>query len=65
MITIGSMGSAPHIVKYTVTGGVLPFYILSQPYSPNGNSHLDHNASIVADFLKVVPFGVSRLAQKI
>jgi hypothetical protein len=45
-------------VKYTVTGGVYPFsFILREPYSPNGNSHLNHNASIDADFLKEVPFG--------
>jgi hypothetical protein len=42
----------------------LSFYS-SGPYSPNGNSHLDHNASIDADFLKVVSFGVSRFAKKI
>jgi hypothetical protein len=52
-------------VKYTVTGGVYLFFILPDPYSPNGNSHLDHNASIDADFLKEVPFGVSRFAKKI
>jgi hypothetical protein len=28
-----------------------------EPYSPNGNSHLYHYASIDADFLKVLPFG--------
>jgi hypothetical protein len=57
MITIGLVGSAPIYVKYTVTGGVYLFFILREPYSPNGNSHLDHNASIDADFLKEVPFG--------
>jgi hypothetical protein len=66
MITIGSVGSAPIYVKYTVTGGVYLFlFILPDLYSPNGNSHLDHNASIDADFLRVVPFGVSRFAKKI
>jgi hypothetical protein len=35
----------------------LPFFILRHAYSPNGNSQLDHNASIDADFLKEVPFG--------
>jgi hypothetical protein len=66
MITIGSVGSAPHTyVKYTVTKGVYLFFILRQAYSPNGNSHLYHNASIDADFLKEVPFGVSRFAKKI
>jgi hypothetical protein len=44
-------------VKYTVTPGVYPFFILPEPYSPNGNSQVDHNASIDADFLKEVPFG--------
>jgi hypothetical protein len=57
MITIGSVGLLPIYVKYTVTGGVYFFFILPDPYSPNGNSHLDHNASIDADFLKEVPFG--------
>jgi hypothetical protein len=52
-------------VKYTVTGGVYIFYFYSSgTYSPNGNSQLDHNASIDADFLKEVPFGVSRFAKK-
>jgi hypothetical protein len=45
-------------VKYTVTGDVyLFFFILPDLYSPNGNSHLDQNASVDADFLRVVPFG--------
>jgi hypothetical protein len=52
-------------VKYTVTGGVYVIFILREPYSPNGKRHLDHNASIDADFLKEVPFGVSRFAKKI
>jgi hypothetical protein len=33
------------------------FFILPDPCSPKGNSHLDHNTSIDADFLKEVPFG--------
>jgi hypothetical protein len=58
MITIGSVGSAPHIREIYSYRRCLPFFfILPDPYSPNGNSHLDHNASIDADFLKVVPFG--------
>jgi hypothetical protein len=66
MITIGSVGSAPHIREIYSYRRCLPFFfILREPYSPNGNSHLDHNASIDADFLKKVPFGVSRLAKKI
>jgi hypothetical protein len=51
-------------VKYTVTGGV-QLFILPEPYSPNGTSHLDHNASIDADFLKEVPSGVLRFGKKI
>jgi hypothetical protein len=59
MITIGSVGSAPHmreIYSYP-RNACLPFFILPDPYSPNRNSHLDYNASIDADFLKEVPFG--------
>jgi hypothetical protein len=55
-------------VKYTVTGGVyLLFLFLGKPelYSPNGNSRLDRNASIDADFLKEVRFGVSMFAKKV
>jgi hypothetical protein len=37
----------------------------SGPLQPERNSHLDHSASIDADFLKEVPFGVSRFAKKI
>jgi hypothetical protein len=40
------------------------FLILRHAYRPNGNSQLDHNASIDADFLKEVPFGVSIFAKK-
>jgi hypothetical protein len=57
LITIDSVGSAPHMVKYTVNRGVYLLFILPEPYSPNWNSHLDHNASIDADFLNEVPFG--------
>jgi hypothetical protein len=57
MITIGSVGSAPHMREIYSYPRCLPFFILPEPYSPNGNSHLDHNASIDADFLKEVPFG--------
>jgi hypothetical protein len=57
MITIGSVGSAPHIPEIYSYRRCLPsFFILRQAYSPNGNSHLDHNASIDADFLMEVPF---------
>jgi hypothetical protein len=58
MITIGSVGSAPHIHVYL-------FFILPEPYSPNGNSRLDHNAAIDADFLKLVPFGGVEIGKKI
>jgi hypothetical protein len=59
MITIGSVGSAPINVKYTVTGGVYLFFLFysSGPLEPNDNSHPDHYASIDADFHKVVSFG--------
>jgi hypothetical protein len=57
MITIGSVGSAPHIRESYSYQKCLPFFILRHAYSPNGNSHLDQNASIDADFLRVVPFG--------
>jgi hypothetical protein len=40
------------------------FFILPDPYSANGNSHLDHNASIDADFLKEVPFGGIKISEK-
>jgi hypothetical protein len=40
------------------------FFILPDPYSPNGNSHLDHNASIDADFLKKVHFGGVEIYKK-
>jgi hypothetical protein len=57
MITIGSVGSAPHIREIYSYQKSSPFLILRHVYSPNENSHLDHNASIDADFLKEVPFG--------
>jgi hypothetical protein len=52
-------------MKYTVTGDVYVYFILLEPYSPNGRRHLDHDASIDADFLKEMPLGVSRFAKKI
>jgi hypothetical protein len=58
VITIGSVGSAPHIREISSYQKCLPFFlILRHAYSPNGNSQLDHNASMDADFLKEVPFG--------
>jgi hypothetical protein len=60
-----SVGSAPHIREIYSYRRSLPFlFILRQAYSPNGNSHLDQNASIDADFLQEVPFGVSIFAKK-
>jgi hypothetical protein len=67
MITIGSVGSAPHIreIYSYPRNACLPFFfILPDPYSPNGNSHLDHNASIDADFLKEVPFWGVEICKK-
>jgi hypothetical protein len=59
MIKIGSVGSVPHIREIYSYQKCLPFsfFILRHAYSPNGNSQLDHNASIDADFLKEVLFG--------
>jgi hypothetical protein len=57
MITIGLVGSAPHILKN--------IFILPELHSPNGNSHLSRNASIDADFLKEVPLRVSKFAKAI
>jgi hypothetical protein len=62
MITIGLVGSAPHtreIYSYP-RNACLPFFILPDFNSPNGNSHLENNVSIDADFLKEVPFGMSK-----
>jgi hypothetical protein len=51
-----SGGLLPIYLKYTVTAGVCLFLlILREPYSLNGKRHLDHNASIDADFLKETP----------
>jgi hypothetical protein len=52
-------GSAPHIREiYSYQKSVYLFiFILRHAYSPNGNSQLDHNASIDSDFLKEVSFG--------
>jgi hypothetical protein len=57
MITVSSVGSAPHIREIYSYQKCSPFFILPDLYSPNGNSHLDQNASIDADSLRVVPFG--------
>jgi hypothetical protein len=66
MITIGLMGSAPHVREIYSYRRCLPFsLILPKPYSPNGNSHLDYNASIDADFLKEMPLGVLTFDKKI
>jgi hypothetical protein len=65
MIPIGSVRSAPHIREIYSYQQCLPFFILRQAYSPNGNSQLDHNASIDADFLKEVPFGGLNICKEI
>jgi hypothetical protein len=54
IITIGSVGSAPHIREIYSYQKCLPFF--RHAYSPNGNSQQDHTASIDAYFLKEVPF---------
>jgi hypothetical protein len=52
------MGFAPHIRETYTCRRYLPFlFLVRQPYSLNGNSHLDRNASIDVDLVKVVPFG--------
>jgi hypothetical protein len=59
ILTIGSVKSAPHmseIYSYPRCLTSLPFFILPT-YNPIGDNHLDHNASIDADFLKKVSFG--------
>jgi hypothetical protein len=53
MITIGLVGSAPHMREIYSYPRCLPFFLFFR----NGKSHLDPNASIDADFLKDVPFG--------
>jgi hypothetical protein len=61
-----SVGSARHLREIYSYRRFLPYiFILPEPYSPKGNSHLEHNASIDADFPKEVPFGVSRFTKKI
>jgi hypothetical protein len=58
IITIGSVGSSPHIGEIYGYEECLPFFfILRQAYRPNKNTNLDHITSIDADFLKEVPFG--------
>jgi hypothetical protein len=65
MITIGSVGLLPICVKYSYPrNACLPFYYSSRSYSPNGNSHLDHNASIDADFRKEMPFWGVKISKK-
>jgi hypothetical protein len=59
IITIGSVGSAPHMREINIyaRNACLPFFILPDVYSPNRNSHVDRNTTIDAGFLKEVPFG--------
>jgi hypothetical protein len=47
---------ASFLSERVFTATAVHLYILPDLYSPNGNSHLDHNASIIADFLKEVNF---------
>jgi hypothetical protein len=49
------VGSA--LFEPTTMGITFPRSILRHAYNPNGNSQLDNNASIDADFLKEVAFG--------
>jgi hypothetical protein len=67
IITIGSVGSSPHIGEIYGYEECLPFFffILRQAYRPNKNTNLDHIASIDADFLKEVPFGGLNICKKI
>jgi hypothetical protein len=65
ILTIGSVGSSPHIGEIYGYEKCLPFFILRQAYRPNKNSNLDHIASIDADFLKEVPFGGLNICKKI
>jgi hypothetical protein len=59
-------GLLPICVKCTVTRGIyLSFFHSYGTLLLERNSHLDHYASIDADFLKEVPFGVLRPAKKI
>jgi hypothetical protein len=53
-----------HAENLTVSFQSNLLFLLPDPCSPNGKSNLYHNASIDADFLKEVPFGVSRFAKK-
>jgi hypothetical protein len=65
MIASGSVGPAPHMREINSYRRCLPFSILPEPNSPNGNSHMDHNSSIDADFLKEVLFGGVEICKKI
>jgi hypothetical protein len=66
MITMFQWGLHPIIIReiYSYRRSLPFLFILRQAYSPNGNSHLDQNASIDADFLQEVPFGVSIFAKE-
>jgi hypothetical protein len=59
MITIGSVGSVVHVRELYSYRRRLPFpFYSSGPLQPERKySHLDQNASIDADFLRVVHFG--------
>jgi hypothetical protein len=65
MTIIVSVGSPPHIreIESNPRKACLPFHFIHpDPYNPNENNH---TTSIDADFLKKMPFGVSRFAKKI
>jgi hypothetical protein len=65
IITIGSVGSSPHLGEIYGYEKCLPFFILRLAYRPNKNSNLHHIASIDADFLKEVPFGGLNICKKV
>jgi hypothetical protein len=65
ILTIGSVGSSPHIGEIYGYEVLNFFFILRQAYRPNKNTNLDHIASIDADSLKEVPFGALNICEKI
>jgi hypothetical protein len=64
MITMFQWGLHPIYVKYTVTAGFYLFFLsLGKPTARTGIATWT-NASIDADFLQEVPFGVSIFAKE-
>jgi hypothetical protein len=58
IITIGLVGSAPHIREVYSYQNCLPFFSSATSLQPERKySHQSHNASIDANFLKEVRFG--------